>query len=58
MPLTVRAILDWLFPVRLDPWRTCTNCHERKAKERMIRRAPDWFCDEDCEEEWIEKFTR
>ena len=46
--------LDWLFPIRLSPYRTCRNCGKRKAKEDMICDA-HWFCNQDCIDDWLEK---
>ena len=51
------VFFDWLFPVRLSPWRTCTNCGECKAKERMIRDLGGWYCDDHCQSEWDNKLA-
>jgi hypothetical protein len=54
----ISRFLDWLFPIRLSPWRECTNCGDRKAKERMINDLFDWFCDENCQDKWAKKVAR
>jgi hypothetical protein len=37
------------------PWGTCTCCHQKKAKVRMIHdNVYGSFCDEACEKEWAD----
>lgn len=51
---SLRRIWRWL--TYEDPWSTCTNCSDRKAKQRMIYdQVHGYFCNENCQNDWDSK---
>jgi hypothetical protein len=57
--MNARTLWQWVCSVnnaqKADPWGTCTYCHQKKAKVRMIHDSVyGSFCDEACEKEWAD----